>query len=427
LLSSLSSEAAPNSGMASLALAHDDTTTKRDLCIIVDVSGSMSQGANGGANIFVGSVMNTFIWSWRALFTWNWSEYKESWERTYQTKLCECKRAIREQIQAQRDTFNKVSLIAFNSGIAKYVRLTEDIDSVLREIDRLEAGGQTALYDAVAQAYDDMSKNGTSDVPCQLLVLTDGMDNRSTKANYDKVRGIAQHNEELTGNQLQAFLIGIGEGDNKWNERFAKDTMRGQYGAVDKKGWFSIKESGAEAEIKKAFDHFDEERKRFVPPFTVIEIPGDWPVLDVQRRLDGDIQTLPRNQAAGWHYCPRSALDAIRSGKEGLKKSHGFRADGVHFSTQSPTYHLNTHIQSNMTWSDSYDTFSAQQLKDNFGTDITEARRAGTECVLLIKYFQEQAQVTSEENRPNARYIRMHEHEDFFAYENIVKGYVLKP
>ena len=79
-------------------------------------------------------------------------------------------------------------------------------------IDQAFAKGGTALYDAVAQAYQDQKERARKD-PRRihaLLVLTDGVDENSTKVTLAGLRDILGHDEEGSG--VKVFTIAYGAG-----------------------------------------------------------------------------------------------------------------------------------------------------------------------------------------------------------------------
>ena len=79
-------------------------------------------------------------------------------------------------------------------------------------IDQAFAKGGTALYDAVALAYQDQKERARKD-PRRihaLLVLTDGVDENSTKVTLAGLRDILGHDEEGSG--VKVFTIAYGAG-----------------------------------------------------------------------------------------------------------------------------------------------------------------------------------------------------------------------
>jgi Ca-activated chloride channel family protein len=90
--------------------------------------------------------------------------------------------------------------------------LGEGKDKLQARIDQAFAKGGTALYDAVAQAYADQKERSRKD-PRRihaLLVLTDGVDENSTRYTLAGLREILGHDEEGSG--VKVFTIAYGEG-----------------------------------------------------------------------------------------------------------------------------------------------------------------------------------------------------------------------
>ena len=90
--------------------------------------------------------------------------------------------------------------------------LGEGKEKLQQRIDQAFAKGGTALYDAVAQAYEGQRERARKD-PRRihaLLVLTDGVDENSTKVTLPRLREILGRDEEGTG--VKVFTIAYGAG-----------------------------------------------------------------------------------------------------------------------------------------------------------------------------------------------------------------------
>ena len=90
--------------------------------------------------------------------------------------------------------------------------LGEGKENLQKRIDQAFAKGGTALYDAVAQAYEGQRERARKD-PRRihaLLVLTDGVDENSTRVTLPRLREILGRDEEGTG--VKVFTIAYGSG-----------------------------------------------------------------------------------------------------------------------------------------------------------------------------------------------------------------------
>ena len=115
-------------------------------------------------------------------------------------KLDAAKAAARAYI-AQMRPGDQAGLLIFNTKISYVQALTEDKDAMAAAIGSLKAGGDTAMYDALMQAVETLES-----VPGRkaIIVLTDGMDNRSTH----KVDEVIQ---QIGPSGLSISTIGLGE------------------------------------------------------------------------------------------------------------------------------------------------------------------------------------------------------------------------
>jgi Ca-activated chloride channel family protein len=94
-------------------------------------------------------------------------------------------RAFVGQIQGDRD---QVGLIEFGSDVKRFEPLQRlDDDSrqeLLERINQMRADGQTALIDAVVEAYEDLRKTGDTEAINAIVVMTDGRENASHYGTY---------------------------------------------------------------------------------------------------------------------------------------------------------------------------------------------------------------------------------------------------
>jgi Ca-activated chloride channel family protein len=110
---------------------------------------------------------------------------------------------------------DSVGLLFFDSQAYPVVgpfTLGEGKEKLQGRIDQAFAKGGTALYDAVAQAYEAQQERARKD-PRRihaLLVLTDGVDENSTRVSLAQLRELLGKDEEGSG--VKVFTIAYGEG-----------------------------------------------------------------------------------------------------------------------------------------------------------------------------------------------------------------------
>jgi Ca-activated chloride channel family protein len=97
--------------------------------------------------------------------------------------------AFANQIQGDRD---QLGLIEFGTSVKSFEPLQplsdERRQTLIRQIDRLEAKGDTALIDAVQRAYDSLQETADADAINAIVAMTDGRENasRSTIADLER-------------------------------------------------------------------------------------------------------------------------------------------------------------------------------------------------------------------------------------------------
>jgi Ca-activated chloride channel family protein len=98
----------------------------------------------------------------------------------------EALQAFVSQIRGDRD---QVGLIEFGSGVKRFEPLRPLDDRSRQElagqIDGMEADGQTALIDAVWEAYGNLQGTGDTEAINALVVMTDGRENNSAYSTSD--------------------------------------------------------------------------------------------------------------------------------------------------------------------------------------------------------------------------------------------------
>lgn len=125
-------------------------------------------------------------------------------------KLRNAKDALRTFLAAIPSDQERVGLVEFNSSIANVIELDtlqKDRAILTEHVNQLEAGGDTALLDAVRTAYSRLQREGDKDRINAIVAMTDGRENAS------KV-GLRQLTTEIkAGNQkLPVVIFAIGYG-----------------------------------------------------------------------------------------------------------------------------------------------------------------------------------------------------------------------
>jgi VWFA-related protein len=103
----------------------------------------------------------------------------------------------------QFDDQDRAEIVDFDSAVVTRRSFTDDPGAMRSALEEIEVGGGTALYDAVAIAFDHLApREGMKAV----LVLSDGEDENSTAYTYDALKG------RLAGEGVRVFTIALGEG-----------------------------------------------------------------------------------------------------------------------------------------------------------------------------------------------------------------------
>jgi len=131
--------------------------------------------------------------------------------------------AAAKQFTAQMRPIDKVAIISFADEVIVPQPLTPDRQLLSESIDRLTPGGNTSLYDAIAQGLTQLSLSpgGTR----ALVVLTDGNDTASERLLSDDVAQAVQL-------AVPIYAIGLGsDADTKVLQQFATETGGHYYSA----------------------------------------------------------------------------------------------------------------------------------------------------------------------------------------------------
>ncbi|HEY6072014.1 MAG TPA: VWA domain-containing protein, partial [Anaerolineales bacterium] len=100
---------------------------------------------------------------------------------------------------------DQAGLMVYNTQVNYVEQLTKDHAILTQAIDSIKTGGDTAMYDALIAAQDAL-KDVTGRKA--IIVVTDGLDNRSSHKVADVVAGVQQ-------NSLSISTIGLGDATSK--------------------------------------------------------------------------------------------------------------------------------------------------------------------------------------------------------------------
>jgi Ca-activated chloride channel family protein len=149
-------------------------------------------------------------------------------------KLNNAKRALLVFMEQIQGDLERVGLITFSTGVNEVVPLDElkqNRDTLNQTIDRLSAGGDTALLDGVDLAYARLQAMGDTERINAIVVMTDGRENNSRATMGRLVSRIQNENE--SGVPVVIFCIGYGsDADVKVLTSLA-ESSGGQYYAGD--------------------------------------------------------------------------------------------------------------------------------------------------------------------------------------------------
>ena len=107
---------------------------------------------------------------------------------------------------------DRLQVVTFGSEVNTMIPLIElgpQRDQVTRRVSGIIEGGDTTLYDAVLQSYQDLEANGDPKHIRAVVVLTDGNDTASNHTLDDVLSQIGSKTEE-GGNSIKLFTIGYG-------------------------------------------------------------------------------------------------------------------------------------------------------------------------------------------------------------------------
>jgi Ca-activated chloride channel family protein len=126
-------------------------------------------------------------------------------------KLSQTQEALVTFIEQVKGDTERVGLVAFASsvyGVDELAELSTNRTRLLSEIGGLDAGGDTALLDAVAEAYTRLQYLNDTERINAIVVMTDGQENNSYTSLGQLVRQIQAGNRE--GARVVIFCIAYG-------------------------------------------------------------------------------------------------------------------------------------------------------------------------------------------------------------------------
>ena len=141
----------------------------------------------------------------------------------------EAARAGAEQLVAMLDDQDSFSLLPFNDRMAWAVQgaaMSQAREGTIRTISGLFAAQGTALYDAVAMAYDDLARRRDPRRISAIVVLSDGDDTDSRlelRELLDRIRADSE------GGGARVFTIGYGSGARKDVLEKIAEATRGRF------------------------------------------------------------------------------------------------------------------------------------------------------------------------------------------------------
>jgi Ca-activated chloride channel family protein len=157
-------------------------------------------------------------------------------------KLAQTKEALLTFIDQVKGDSERVGLITFASSVYEVEELDElglNRSQLLSAVGRLDASGDTALLDAVDEAYSRLQYLADAERINAIVVMTDGRENNS----YTSLQELTRHVEDSnrTGVPVVIFCIAYGSDADMWTlERIAEasggqvrmgdvETIRGLY------------------------------------------------------------------------------------------------------------------------------------------------------------------------------------------------------
>jgi Ca-activated chloride channel family protein len=126
-------------------------------------------------------------------------------------KLANAQAALRVFLSQIPSDQERVGLVEFNSGIAnirELAPLSESRPVLTADVEALQAGGNTALLDAVYTAYTRLQRESDPERINAIVVMTDGRENASAISTDQLLAAIRQGNRD---NRVIVFAVAYGD------------------------------------------------------------------------------------------------------------------------------------------------------------------------------------------------------------------------
>jgi Ca-activated chloride channel family protein len=126
------------------------------------------------------------------------------------TKLENMRAALRTFITQIPSDQERVGMVEFNTSVSDIVELdtlAKNRATLNRNIDSVQAGGNTALLDAVDTAYNRLLQQGDPSRINAIVVMTDGLENASQISQADLLSQIQQGNQSVP---IMIFCVAYG-------------------------------------------------------------------------------------------------------------------------------------------------------------------------------------------------------------------------
>lgn len=115
--------------------------------------------------------------------------------------------SIKEFVRMMNDSCDEAALITFNEFVSIDVKMTKDTLKLLAAIDKIEARGSTAVWDAGLIGIEEVIMRGVN--PCKgVVILTDGRDTASQIKSDTLMTLAIQHH-------IRLFTVGLGTSTNE--------------------------------------------------------------------------------------------------------------------------------------------------------------------------------------------------------------------
>ncbi len=159
----------------------------------------------------------------------------------YNEKLKAAKAVAIDYINQMREN-DQAGLMAFNTKVDYVQTVTGDHAALIDAINHLEAGGDTAMYDALLAGTDALNSISGRKA---IIALTDGLDNRSLSKPEDVIQSIGQGG-------LSISTVGFGEPSQSKTDLYALDEKALQYLADNAGGRYGY--ANDEASLRTLYD-----------------------------------------------------------------------------------------------------------------------------------------------------------------------------